>query len=68
MKIHEFRKLIDTIDDNLPEYADQLVTVKVSEPNTFPSTPSSEVTGVMCGIDWDNWQVIIQTKERLYKH
>ena len=66
MNIHEFRKLIDQIDDAEPEYSDKEVTVVVSG-YSLGSTPSSVVKSVSVGFDWDMWQIMIHTEERLYR-
>lgn len=66
MKIHEFRKLIDQIDDAEPEYSDKEVTVVISG-HSFGNTPSSKVKSVSVGFDWDMWQIMIHTEDRLYK-
>lgn len=66
MNIHEFRKLIDQIDDAEPDYSDKEVTVVV-EDYSLGSTPSSVVKSVSVGFDWDMWQIMIHTEERLYR-
>lgn len=66
MKIHEFRKLIDQIDDAESEYSDKEVTVVVKD-YSLGSTPSSVVKSVSVGFDWDMWQIMIHTEDVLYK-
>ena len=70
MTIHEFRTIIDRIDDSLSDVAkhEKLVTVRVSGENGIGSIPSSEVVHVLNGFDWDGWQIILYTKDRLYKN
>lgn len=67
MNIHEFRKMVDSISDNEPSYSDKEVTVKIvpMDNRVFGSTPSTKVTGIWSGFDWDGWQVIIYTEDRL---
>ena len=60
MKLSEFRKIIDLIDDAQPDYNDPEVTVVVHE-CSLSSTPSSRVRNVVSGFDWDSWQVMIYT-------
>jgi hypothetical protein len=66
MDIHTFRKLIDNIDNSLPDYSDKEVTVMLSMPS-IGATASSRVKDVSMGFDWDNWQVMIGTEDRLIK-
>ena len=67
MNIHEFRKMIDDIDDALPDYSDKVVTVRVvcDDDRVFGSSPSVKVTGIIEGFDWDSWQIMIKTEKRL---
>lgn len=70
MNIHEFRRMIDDIADSVPEYSDKEVTVIVM-PNSgevFGGTPSTKVTGIISGFDWDGWQIMIRTEDRLIKY
>jgi hypothetical protein len=68
MNIHNFRKLIDIIDDNEPSYSDKEVTVKMCNINNIAgSTPSSRVINVCSGFDWDGWQILICTQDKLFK-
>lgn len=66
MTIHELRKVVDKLDDSLPDYDDKRVTVLLSQPS-FPSRASTDVVGIGRGIDWDGWQVMIKTKDRIIK-
>lgn len=70
MNIHEFRQMIDDIADREPEYSDREVTVMVKPMNDeyFGGTLSTKVTGVIDGFDWDSWQIIIRTEDRLVKY
>lgn len=70
MNIHEFRRMIDDIADSEPEYSDKEVTVIVVPNNgeVFGSTPSTKVTGIIPGFDWDGWQIMIHTEDRLIKY
>ena len=70
MNIHEFRRMIDDISDSEPEYSDKEVTViiKGDDGKVFGSTPSTKVTGVISGFDWDGWQIMIRTEDRLVKY
>lgn len=67
MNIHEFRRMIDDIDDTLPNYSDKEVTVRVvcDDNKVFGATPSTRVTGIIQGFDWDGWQIMISTENRL---
>lgn len=69
MNIHEFRRMIDDIADSVPEYSDKEVTVIVVPNNgeVFGGTPSTKVTGIISGFDWDEWQIMIRTEDRLIK-
>ena len=69
MNIHDFIKLVDNIDDSLPEYCDKDVTVRIFDDSNkmYLSTPSTKVKSIMSGFDWDNWQIIIETEDRLCK-
>lgn len=60
MNIHEFRRMIDDIDDALPDYCDKVVTVRLSEPS-IDATASVNVSGIITGFDWDSWQIMINT-------
>ena len=70
MNIHEFRRMVDNIADSVPEYSDKEVTVMVMPNNgeVFGSTSSTKVTGIIPGFDWDGWQIIIHTEDRLIKY
>ena len=70
MNIHEFRRMIDDIADSVPEYSDEEVTVMVMPNNgeVLGSIPSTKVTGIIPGFDWDGWQIIIHTEDRLTKY
>lgn len=68
MTIHEFRKLIDSIDDSIPEYSDKRVTVRVSGEYGIGSVPSTEVTHVFNGFDLDSWQVVLLTEDALFRN
>ena len=70
MNIHEFRRMIDDIADSVPEYSDKEVTVMVMPNNgqVLGSIPSTKVTGIIPGFDWDGWQIIIHTEDRLTKY
>lgn len=70
MNIHEFRRMIDDIADSEPEYSDKEVTVIVVPNNgeVFGGTPSTKVTGIISGFDWDGWQIMIRTEDRLIKY
>ena len=69
MNIHDFRKLVDDIDDSLDGDRDKDVTVKIFDDSNkiYLSTPSTKVKGIISGFDWDNWQIIIETEDRLCK-
>ena len=64
MTIHEFRKLIDIIDDSIPDYSDKKVTVVLAQ-SSIGATASSEVVRISTGIDWDSGQVMLHTAKRL---
>lgn len=66
MKLHQFREWIDKIDDSSKDYDDKTVTVILSE-NSYPSTPSTEVVGISQGIDWDAYQIMLRTKDRIMR-
>ena len=76
MNIHEFRKIIDDIDDALPDYSDKVVTVRIvgdknfvpskDDDRVFGSSPSVKVTGVIQGFDWDAWQIMLSTEQPLF--
>ena len=70
MNIHEFRRMIDDIAYSVPEYSDEEVTVMVMPNNgeVLGSIPSTKVTGIIPGFDWDGWQIIIHTEDRLTKY
>lgn len=70
MNIHEFRRMIDDIADSEPEYSDKEVTVIVVPNNgeVFGGTPSTKATGIIPGFDWDGWQIMIRTEDRLIKY
>lgn len=70
MNIHEFRRMIDNIADSVPEYSDNEVTVMVMPNNgeVLGSIPSTKVTGIIPGFDWDGWQIIIRTEDKLVKY
>lgn len=70
MNIHEFRRMVDNIADSVPEYSDKEVTVMVMPNNgeVFGSISSTKVTGIIPGFDWDDWQIIIHTEDRLIKY
>lgn len=70
MNIHEFRRMVDDIADSVPEYSDKEVTVIVMPNNgeVLGSIPSTKVTGIIPGFDWDGWQIIICTEDRLVKY
>lgn len=70
MNIHEFRRMVDDIADSVPEYSDNEVTVMVmsNDGKVFGSTPSTKVTGIIPGFDWDGWQIIIHTEDKLVKY
>lgn len=70
MNIHEFRRMVDDIADSVPEYSDEEVTVMVMPNNgeVLGSIPSTKVTGIIPGFDWDGWQIIIHTEDRLTKY
>lgn len=70
MNIHEFRRMIDNIADSEPEYSDKEVTVMVMPNNgeVFGGTPSTKVTGVISGFDWDGLQIMIRTEDKLVKY
>lgn len=67
MRLSEFRRTVDLIDDQCPEYDDPEVTVVISEA-CLGSTPSSRVKKIYAGFDWDKWQVMIKTEDRLFKN
>lgn len=67
MNIHEFRKLIDSIDDAEPDYSDKEVTIAISGEHSIGSLPSVKVKAVYSGFDWDEWQIMIYPEERLYR-
>lgn len=67
MNIHEFRKMIDDIADTLPEYSGKEVTVmcEINDNRVFGSHPSTRVTGIIQGFDWDSWQIMLRTENKL---
>lgn len=68
MKLSEFRKLIDELDDTIPPYSDPVVTVKErQDPFAIGSTPSTPVKSISIGFDWDAWQIMLRTEDPLYK-
>lgn len=65
MKLHEFRLLIDTIDNNTA-HDDYDVVVKISKPGTvIGAVPTSSVKSVYQGFDWDTGKIIITTEDIL---
>lgn len=66
MTIHQFRKIIDNIADSLPDYADNKITVLLSQPSIGASA-STEVIGVSQGFDWDAGQIMLRTRDRVIK-
>lgn len=67
MHIHEFRELIDKIDDDLSEYDNPKVSVVVCG-RGIGATPSSEVDWISIGFDWNSRQIMLHTKDRLQKN
>lgn len=68
MKLSEFRKLIDELDDARPPYSDPVVTVKVRQNSVvIGSTPLTPVKYISPGFYWDAWQIMIHTEDQLYK-
>lgn len=67
MKIHEFRKLIDQIDDAERAYSDKEVTVVLFEKGSIGATPSTKVRDVHVGIDWNGGQIMIYTQDKVQK-
>ena len=69
MNIHEFRKMVDDIADMEPGHSDKVVTVRVlvNDNQVYGGTPSSRVTGIVTGFDWDHWQIMIQCEDVLKK-
>ena len=68
MKLSEFRKLIDELDDTRSPYSDPIVTVKVKQNSVIIGfTPSTPVKSISVGFDWDAWQIMLRTEDPLYK-
>lgn len=67
MKIHEFRKLIDKIDDAERDYENKEVTVVLSEKGSVGATPSIKVRDAHVGFDWDAGQIMIYTQDKVQK-
>lgn len=66
MNLHEFRLIIDRIDDSTA-HNDYDVVIKLSNGGTIGGTPVSSVRNIYQGFDWDSGKIIITTKDRLYK-
>lgn len=64
MKLHEFRLLIDSIDNNTT-HDDYEVVVELSKIGAIGATPTSKITGAFQGIDWDTGKIIITTENIL---
>ena len=66
MNLHQFRLIIDNIDDNTV-HNDYDVAVKLCSKGTIGGTPVSSVKNVYQGFDWDTGKIIITTEDRLTK-
>ena len=65
MKLSEFRRRIDALDDAQTPHSDPDVTVRVYR-NGVGGTPSSRVDTVLPGVDIDNWQVVITVEDVIF--
>lgn len=65
MKLSEFRRRIDALDDAKALGSDPEVTVKVYGGGVI-GTPSSPIISVSPGFDWDSGKVIITTEDVLF--
>ena len=65
MKLSEFRRRIDALDDAKALGSDPEVTVKVYGGGVI-GTPSSRVDTVLPGVDIDNWQVVITVEDVIF--
>lgn len=64
MKLHEFRRLIDFID-NHTSHDDYEVVVKFKNNGTIGGSTTSPVKNVIQGFDFDSGKIIITTEDIL---
>ena len=64
MKLHEFRRLIDLID-NHTSHDDYEVVVKLKSNGTIGGSTTSPVKNVIQGFDFDSGKIIITTEDIL---